>query len=82
VRTAFRGTGTLREAMRILQATDLLNSCGRGAFVARTRELNKEDVIQWFKENEIEIKDILEVRAAIERLPLNCNPALQTLRHQ
>ncbi len=63
------GRGTVREAMRILQATGfVVIHTGRGAFVARTKELEKEDLIKWFKENEFEVKDFLEVRAAIEPL--------------
>lgn len=63
------GRGTIREAMRILQATGFVEiRPGRGAYVARTHEMDKEDLVQWFEENEIETKDVLEVRTAIEPL--------------
>ena len=61
------GRGTIREAMRILQAKGFVEiKAGRGAFVARTEELDKNEIIAWFAENEIEVMDLLEVRAAIE----------------
>lgn len=63
------GRGTLREAMRILQATGFVElRPGRGAFVARVREPEKEDLVRWFAQNEVELKDVIEVRTAIEPL--------------
>ncbi|MFA5658616.1 MAG: FadR/GntR family transcriptional regulator, partial [Oscillospiraceae bacterium] len=70
------GRGTIREAMRILQAKGFVEiKAGRGAFVFRTEEFDKNDIIAWFAENEIEVIDLLEVRAAIE--PLAVKLAIQ-----
>lgn len=70
------GRGTIREAMRILEATGFVEiRAGRGAFVARTTEIDPREVIEWFAKNEIEINDLLEVRFAIE--PLSVKLAIQ-----
>lgn len=61
------GRGTVREAVRLLQARGLVEMrAGRGAFVARKTELGDGDVAEWFRANEVKIKDIIDVRAAIE----------------
>lgn len=63
------GRGTIREAMRILEATGFVEiKAGRGAFVARTTDIDPSEVMEWFQKNEIEINDLLEVRFAIEPL--------------
>jgi GntR family transcriptional repressor for pyruvate dehydrogenase complex len=64
------GRGTIREAIRLLQAKGLVELVpGRGAFVAQKEEqIGKEDLSKWFRENEIQIKDCIEVRTAIEPL--------------
>lgn len=63
------GRGTVREAIRILQAIGFVEiQSGRGAFVARTTEPAPEDLMMWFRENEVELIDVLEVRTAIEPL--------------
>lgn len=63
------GRGTVREAMRILQATGFVEMrSGVGWFVARTEEFDRDELIHWFEENEVELKDFIEVRAAIEPL--------------
>ena len=65
------GRGTVREAMRVLQTKGLLElQPGRGVFVARKEEFDKFDLANWFRENEIKIKDCLEVRIAIEPLAI------------
>lgn len=70
------GRGTVREAMRILQATGFVeNRPGRGAFVAQIKEPEKEDLVKWFAKNEVELKDMIEVRMAIE--PLGIKLAIQ-----
>ncbi|MDF2613710.1 MAG: GntR family transcriptional regulator [Clostridia bacterium] len=62
---------TLREAIRILQAHGFVElKPGKGAFVARTRELDLEDVIEWFISHEVELIDFIEVRQAIEPLAI------------
>ena len=61
------GRGTIREAMRLLQARGLVEMrAGRGAFVASKTELGEDDVADWFRANEVQIKDVIDVRAAIE----------------
>jgi GntR family transcriptional repressor for pyruvate dehydrogenase complex len=63
------GRSTIREAFRILQANGYVEiKPGRGAFVARTKEQDLGDIIEWFVENEVELKDCIEVRTAIEPL--------------
>lgn len=65
------GRSTVREAIRILEATGYVEvKPGRGAFVARTKEIQLEDINHWFDENEVEIIDFLEVRMAIEPLAI------------
>ncbi len=61
------GRGTVREAVRLLQARGLVEMrAGRGAFVASKIELGEGDVAEWFRANEVQIKDLIDVRAAIE----------------
>lgn len=63
------GRGTVREAIRLLQAKGFVEiRPGRGAYVLRKREPEREDIANWFRKNEIEIKDLIDVRAAIEPL--------------
>ena len=63
------GRGTVREAIRVLQAKGLVDlQPGRGAFVAQKRETANEDVANWFRTNEIAVKDLIEIRSAIEPL--------------
>jgi GntR family transcriptional repressor for pyruvate dehydrogenase complex len=70
------GRGTIREALRILEATGFVEfKPGRGAFVLRTKEIDTEDIIEWFSEHEVEVKDFNEVRLAIE--PLAVKLAIQ-----
>lgn len=65
------GRGTLREAFRILQTKGLVEiKPGRGAFVARTKEPDPSDIVEWFVQNEVELKDCIEVRTAIEPLSI------------
>jgi len=65
------GRGTIREAIRVLQTKGLLElQPGRGAFITRKEEFNKFDLANWFLENEIKIKDCIEVRIAIEPLAI------------
>lgn len=61
------GRGSVREALRLLQAKGYLEIIqGRGAFVIRKEELKEDDVATWFANNEVELKDVIEVRMAIE----------------
>ncbi len=63
------GRGTVREAIRLLQAKGFVEiRPGRGAFVLRKKEPERENIANWFRKNEIEIKDLIDVRAAIEPL--------------
>jgi GntR family transcriptional repressor for pyruvate dehydrogenase complex len=63
------GRGTVREALRILQANGFVDILpGRGAFVARVEDLSIDEIVKWFVTNEVELKDCFEVRNAIEVL--------------
>ncbi len=63
------GRGTIREAMRILQAKGIVEiRPGRGAFLANAEEPKREELSTWFTQNEVELKDVTEVRMAIEPL--------------
>jgi GntR family transcriptional repressor for pyruvate dehydrogenase complex len=65
------GRSTLREALRILQANNLVEiKPGRGAFVAHTKQPDPDNILEWFAQNEVELKDCLEVRTAIEPLSI------------
>lgn len=65
------GRGTVREAFRILQTSGLVEiKPGRGAFVARTGPMELENIIEWFQRNEVEQKDCIEIRSAIEPLAI------------
>lgn len=70
------GRGTIREAIRLLQAKGYVEVLpGRGAFVVQKEESGSQGLAQWFRENEIELKDFIEVRMAIE--PLAVKLAIQ-----
>lgn len=63
------GRGTVREAIRILEARGLIElKPGKGAFAARIQEMGQEDLEAWFAQNELELKDYIEVRSAVEPL--------------
>ena len=65
------GRGTVREAIRVLQATGFVEMRpGRGAFVARTDESDSPDLSSWFCANETELMDFMQVRVAIEPLAI------------
>ena len=66
------GRGTVREAIRVLQATGFVElRPGRGAFVARTEdEPETPDLSGWFCANEMELMDFMQVRMAIEPLAI------------
>ncbi|ADQ07907.1 GntR domain protein [Caldicellulosiruptor hydrothermalis 108] len=60
---------TVREAFRMLQAMGYLSIVpGKGAYVAKTKEEDKKEVIEWFKSHNAQIRDFMEVRLAIEPL--------------
>lgn len=70
------GRGTIREAFRMLEATGYVElRPGKGAFAARTTEIELNDIMQWFTEHKVETKDFLEVRMAIE--PLSVRLAIE-----
>ena len=65
------GRGTIREAVRVLQALGFVEMRpGRGAFIARKEEMDPAYLSGWFMENEVEIVDFLRVRTAIEPLAI------------
>lgn len=63
------GRGTLREAIRMLEATGYVEmKPGKGAFVAGKNHEDIKNLSVWFEKNEVEIIDFLRVRQAIEPL--------------
>ena len=64
------GRNSLREALRILASTGYITlEPGRGAFVRRTGEIqDEEDVIFWFNQNQVEVRDYLDIRSVCEPL--------------
>ncbi|MCF0132453.1 MAG: FadR family transcriptional regulator [Blautia sp.] len=65
------GRGSVREALRLLQAKGLVDIVqGKGAFVASKEEKTEESLAGWFRDNEVELKDINEVRLAIEPMAI------------
>lgn len=82
------GRGTVREAFRLLEATGYVElRPGKGAFAARTSEIALEDIVAWFTEHEVETKDFIEVRMAIEPLAVRfaiercSDDEIEKLRH-
>lgn len=60
------GRGTVREALRLLQARGLVEiKPGRGAFVAASKAVDANPVV-WLVQNEKELRDSIEVRNALE----------------
>jgi Transcriptional regulators len=60
------GRSSVREAMRELQALGLIElKVGSGAYV-RSDSITAESAIKWFRENEMLLNDLFEVRLAIE----------------
>lgn len=73
------GRSTVREALRILQANGFVEiQPGRGAFVARNKEPDPGDIVEWFVQNEVELKDCIEVRTALEPLAIKLAVARAT----
>lgn len=65
------GRGTIREALCTLQALGFVEmQPGKGAYVASVKEPSKHDLTQWFVENEVKVKDVIEVRNVIEPLAI------------
>lgn len=60
------GRGTVREALRLLQAKGYVQMIpGKGAFVEQ-KEVSQIGLAHWFSDNEVELQDILDVRRMIE----------------
>ncbi len=60
------GRSSIREAMRELQAMGLIElKTGSGAYLKATT-ITPESALRWFKENEVVLNDLFEVRLAIE----------------
>ena len=75
------GRGTVREAIRMLQAQGFVEiRPGRGAFVLQKREAQKEDIVNWFCNNEYGVRDLLDIRVALE--PLAVKLAIQRCSDQ
>lgn len=64
------GRGTVREALRILQAEKYVEILpGRGAFIASVQKI-PADIFRWLAENEVELKDCFEIRGVLEPLAI------------
>ena len=60
------GRSSVREAMRELQALGLIElKVGSGAYV-RQQNITPESAVTWFRENEVLLNDLFEVRLALE----------------
>ena len=76
------GRGTVREAFRLLEAKGLVEiRPGRGAFVASDKEAGTEQTVQWFRANEMELLDCVQVRNALEPLAAR-NTSIKNLSKQ
>jgi len=63
------GRSTVREALRILQAMGLIEMRpGRGAFLKSKNLGDSSTITKWFREHEIQLRDFMEVRMALEPL--------------
>lgn len=63
------GRGTVREAFRLLEAKGYVEiKAGRGAFVAQHKTGEALDAVAWLLQNEIELREFIEVRSALEPL--------------
>ena len=61
------GRGTVREALRLLQARGYVEiKHGRGAFVAELHPNEDVGAVEWLIQNEQELRDAIEVRRALE----------------
>lgn len=61
------GRGTVREAFRLLQAKGFIEiKPGRGAFVVENIPSPDQGAVEWLVENERELRDSIEIRAALE----------------
>lgn len=63
------GRSTIREAYRVLQASGLVTVIhGKGAFVSNAERGADEGAVNWFLQNNYKLRDIWDVRLAIEQL--------------
>lgn len=61
--------GTVREALRLLQAQGIVDiKPGRGAFVADESSESPMDVVGWLVENEQDLRHSIDIRTALEPL--------------
>ena len=62
---------SVREAFRILQTQGFIEmKPGRGAFLKSTREVEVDNIREWFIDNAPKLSDFIEVRLAIETLAI------------
>jgi len=72
---------TVREALRVVQAIGLVElRPGRGAFVARTSELDQASIASWFADNTPKLGELMEVRQAVEPLAVRLAARRRTAR--
>lgn len=63
------GRGTIREAFRLLQARGYVEiKPGRGAFAAEHLPSEDMGAVEWLVQNEMELRDSIEIRQALEPL--------------
>ena len=63
------GRGTVREAYRMLQVSGYVEiKPGRGAFASQPQEINAQKLTEWFSQNELAIRDCVELRTTFEPL--------------
>jgi GntR family transcriptional repressor for pyruvate dehydrogenase complex len=63
------GRSTVREAFRVLQAMGLIEMRpGRGAFLRDSSTVDPDGISRWFREHQIQLRDFMEVRMALEPL--------------
>lgn len=65
------GRSSVREAYRVLEAIGMVEiKPGKGAFVRRTSDNTYDTIKNWFIEKHSEVRELIEVRMAIEPLAL------------
>ncbi|MDC7248093.1 MAG: GntR family transcriptional regulator, partial [Sphaerochaetaceae bacterium] len=65
------GRSTVREALRVLSATGMIElRPGKGAYVVSNKKNSIISIQNWFTEKHAELDELIEVRMAIEPLAL------------
>ena len=65
------GRSSVREALRVLETLGYIDlQRGRGAFITKTYEEDKETLKDWYEEHKIELQDVIDVRLCIETVAI------------